>query len=74
MKITVSGEIKEYKEGVTLAELIEVEKIQTPEYVTVSVNDELLGAGTFQETVLKEGDVLEFLYFMGGGCSHGLLQ
>lgn len=68
MKLTVSGEIKEFKEGLTLSELVAIEKVETPEYVTASVNDELLGAGEFEKTVLKEGDVLEFLYFMGGGC------
>jgi sulfur carrier protein len=68
MKLTVSGEVKEYKDGTTLAELIQAEKVQTPEYVTASVNDELLGASEFEKTVLKDGDVLEFLYFMGGGA------
>jgi sulfur carrier protein len=68
MKLTVSGEVKEFKDGITLAELVQIEKVQTPEYVTASVNDELLGASTFENTVLKDGDVLEFLYFMGGGC------
>lgn len=67
MKLTVKGETKEYKDDLTLAELVEIEKVQTPEYVTASVNDELLGAGEFEKTVLKDGDVLEFLYFMGGG-------
>ncbi len=73
MKLTVSGEPKEYKEELTLAELIELEKVETPEYVTVSVNDELLGKSSFENTKLKDGDVLEFLYFMGGGCGHGIL-
>lgn len=68
MKLTVRGEVKEYKEGLTLAELVVLEKVETPEYVTASVNDELLGAGEFEKTVLKDGDVIEFLYFMGGGC------
>lgn len=67
MKLTVSGDVKEYKEGLKLSELVVIEKVETPEYVTASVNDELLGASTFENTVLKDGDVVEFLYFMGGG-------
>ena len=67
MKITVAGERKEVKDGITVAELIELEKVETPEYVTVSVNEEFLENGTFDSTVLKEGDEVEFLYFMGGG-------
>ena len=66
-KLTVSGDVKEYKDGLKLSELVVIEKVETPEYVTASVNDELLGASTFENTVLKDGDVVEFLYFMGGG-------
>ena len=68
MFITVAGNKKEYKEGLTVAELIEVEKIDNPLYVTVSVNEEFVESGTFDKTVLKDGDNVEFLYFMGGGC------
>lgn len=68
MKLTVTGTEKEYKDGLTLKELIEIENVETPEYVTASVNDDLLGAREFEKTVLKDGDTIEFLYFMGGGC------
>lgn len=67
MTITVSGTKKEYKEGLTLNELIEAEKVETPEYVTVSINDEFVASADKDNTVLKEGDNVEFLYFMGGG-------
>ncbi|MCL2259795.1 MAG: sulfur carrier protein ThiS [Fibromonadales bacterium] len=67
MKLTVTGNVKEYADGLTVAKLIELEKVETPMYVTVSVNDEFIASGTFEETVLKEGDSIEFLYFMGGG-------
>lgn len=68
MKLTVTGNVKEYKDGLTLKGLIEIEKVETPEYVTASVNDDLLGARDFEGTVLNDGDTVEFLYFMGGGC------
>lgn len=68
MKLTVRGEVKEFKDGLTPLELIELEKVETPEYVTVSLNDELIGYREFQKRELKDGDELEFLYFMGGGC------
>ena len=68
MKITVAGEKKEVKEGLTIAELIEEENVETPEYVTVSVNEEFVESGSFAGHVLKEGDEVEFLYFMGGGA------
>ncbi|MBQ7148422.1 MAG: sulfur carrier protein ThiS [Pseudobutyrivibrio sp.] len=67
MTITVAGEKKEYKDGITLPELIEAENVETPEYVTVSINDEFILTENKATTVLKEGDTVEFLYFMGGG-------
>ena len=66
MQITVAGEKKEVKDGLTLPELIEQENVETPEYVTVSVNDEFVERADF-EKALKDGDEVEFLYFMGGG-------
>ncbi|MCI5595862.1 MAG: HesA/MoeB/ThiF family protein [Lachnospiraceae bacterium] len=45
MKLVVRGETKDYEEGISLIKLIEIEKVETPEYVTASVNDELYGAG-----------------------------
>ena len=67
MKITVSGETKEVRQGLTIAQLIIDEKVETPEYVTVTVNDEFLKSGSFEETILQENDTVEFLYIMGGG-------
>lgn len=67
MKITVAGEKKEYAEGLTVSKLIELENVETPQYVTVSVNEEFIERVSFDNFVLKEGDEVEFLYFMGGG-------
>lgn len=67
MKITVSGAEKEVKDGLTLPELIEMENVETPEYVTVSINEEFVESAAKDSTVLKDGDNVEFLYFMGGG-------
>ena len=67
MKITVSGEKKEVTDGLTVAALIEQEQVETPQYVTVSVNEEFIDRDAFDSYVLSEGDEVEFLYFMGGG-------
>ena len=56
------------KDGLTLPELIEQENVEMPEYVTVSINEEFVASEDKESTVLKEGDNVEFLYFMGGGC------
>jgi sulfur carrier protein len=67
MTITVAGVKKEYEEGLTVEKLIELENVETPEYVTVTINDDFVESGTFAETAIKDGDSVEFLYFMGGG-------
>ena len=64
----VAGEKKEYPEGLTVKELIEKEDVETPQYVTVTINDEFVESGAFESTEVKDGDEIEFLYFMGGGA------
>ena len=68
MVITVAGEKKEVKDALTLPELIVQENVEMPEYVNVSINDEFVASEDKATTVLKDGDNIEFLYFMGGGC------
>jgi sulfur carrier protein len=68
MTITVAGNKKEYEEGLTVTTLIEKEQIDNPEYVTVTINDDFIDREAFPTTTLKEGDAVEFLYFMGGGA------
>lgn len=67
MTITVAGNKKEYEEGLNIKQLIDKEQIDNPEYVTVTLNDDFLQKENFETTILKEGDIVEFLYFMGGG-------
>ena len=67
MTITVAGNKKDVAEGLTVAQLVNDENVETPQYVTVTINDEFVESGAFESTVLKDGDVVEFLYFMGGG-------
>ncbi len=68
MKLIIAGIPKEYPEGTTVAQLVEAEKVEMPLYVTVSVNDEFVNYEERESRVLQDGDVVEFLYFMGGGC------
>lgn len=67
MTITVAGNKKEYEDGINLPTLIEKEQIDNADYVTVTINDEFVERERFPETIIKDGDVVEFLYFMGGG-------
>lgn len=67
MRINVGGINKEVSDDITVANLIEIENVETPQYVTVSVNEEFIDSESFGTHILKEGDEVEFLYFMGGG-------
>ena len=67
MKITVAGNIREYEDGLNVAQLIEREDVETPQYVTVTVNDAFVDIDQRETAVLHDGDQVEFLYFMGGG-------
>ena len=67
MKVTIAGNVKAIAEGTTLAQLVIDEKVENPEYVTVTVNDEFVENHDLENVVIKENDNIEFLYFMGGG-------
>lgn len=67
MNITVGGEKKDVAEGLTVAQLVEQENVENPDYVTVAVNDAFVDHADFATHQLAEGDTVEFLYFMGGG-------
>ena len=67
MTITVSGVSKEVNEGISIAELIRLENVSNSEYVSVSVNEEFIDRDAFDTHALKGNDIVEFLYFMGGG-------
>lgn len=68
MTVIVAGEKKEVEAGTTIVKLIVDEKVEKPDYVTVTVNDEFVDSDAFDKTELKDGDNVEFLYFMGGGA------
>jgi len=68
MKLTINGDSKEIKDGIVLSELLIIENVEQPDMVSVQLNDEFLTKDEYQTTSLKEGDEINFLYFMGGGA------
>lgn len=68
MKIIVNGKEVTLEKELTVAELLEVQKVEMPEYVTVQINEEIIVREDFSRLVVKENDAVEFLYFMGGGA------
>ncbi|MHC4534264.1 MAG: sulfur carrier protein ThiS [Planctomycetota bacterium] len=51
-----------------LLKLIERKRIRQ-EVVTVEQNGQIIDKGKFKDTLLSEGDKVEFVYYMGGGTA-----
>ena len=66
-KIIVNGEAQEVQLPISLTELIRKNDVQQPEMVSVQVNDEFVDRDEWDKVSIKEGDAVDFLYFMGGG-------
>lgn len=67
MKIKVNGYEIVLEKAVSLKELLVLQQVRMPEYVTVQLNEEFISAGDFEDTYINDGDDIEFLHFMGGG-------
>lgn len=70
MNLTVNGKPATVpgKDEITLSELLVVLQVEQPDYVSVELNGEFIDYHSqYPTTIVKDGDTLEFLYFMGGG-------
>ncbi len=67
VKIYVNGEVQEVTLPLNVSELILQNNVQQPEMVSVQVNEEFAEREDWERIQLKEGDKVDFLYFMGGG-------
>ena len=68
MKLTVNGETLELEQSINLRNLLVIAEADQPDYVTVQLNGEFIDHARFEDTFVKDGDTVEFLYFMGGGA------
>lgn len=67
MYIMINGEKTEMCKPLTVTELLKERDIESPDMVSVELNQEILAKDVFTTTILQENDSVEFLYFMGGG-------
>ena len=65
MQLKINGKSEEFPGGSVL-DLLKNKKIE-PQMVAVEVNDSMVERERLATTELKEGDRLEFLFYMGGG-------
>lgn len=70
MNLTINGEKKEVvSESMTVKELLAQQGVEMPDMVSVQINGDFLERDAFDSRIVKEGDEIDFLYFMGGGGS-----
>jgi sulfur carrier protein len=69
MNLTINGKETSISENSarTVDSLLEELDVSQRLYVTVELNGEILDRSAYETTPVKEGDAIEFLYFMGGG-------
>ena len=66
MKIQLNGEDREIADGLNISQLLEELQIR-PGRVVVELNREIVGRDRFGAVLLKSGDALEIVHFVGGG-------
>ena len=67
MRFTVNGKEADLREALTVGEMLVGQKVKMPEMVSVELNGQIVRRSDFEDTVLADGDTVEFLYYMGGG-------
>ncbi|MGB0910413.1 MAG: sulfur carrier protein ThiS [Nitrospirales bacterium] len=65
MQISINGK-PETIEATTVLDVLNIKEID-PQLVAVELNTEVVEREHMPTTNVKEGDKLEFLFFMGGG-------
>ena len=64
--ITINGEAREVVEGLSIAQLLDELNIRANR-VVIELNREIVSREMYGSVILKEGDTLEIVHFVGGG-------
>ena len=68
MKIFLNGDAQEIdRTDLSVSDIMLSEGVKSPVTVTVQLNEEYLPSEHFISKKLKDGDSIDFVYFMGGG-------
>ena len=65
MQVKINGKLEEVA-GATVLDLLKAKSID-PHMVAVELNDQMLERDHLATAGVKEGDRVEFLFYMGGG-------
>ena len=66
MRLEINGERRELAKGLSLQELVQFLKLK-PEQVAIELNQVVVRRAEWASTLLKEGDRIEIVHFVGGG-------
>ncbi|HET6891364.1 MAG TPA: sulfur carrier protein ThiS [Pyrinomonadaceae bacterium] len=66
MRLEINGEKRELAEGLSLQELVQFLKLK-PEQIAIELNQMVMRRAEWASTLLKEGDRIEIVHFVGGG-------
>jgi thiamine biosynthesis protein ThiS len=66
LRVQVNGEIRELPEDATLDALVR-QLALAPERLAVELNREVVRRARWAETVMRDGDQVEIVHFVGGG-------
>lgn len=69
MKLIINGKPDEVPDGLTIKDLLLRQGVKTPEMVSVEHNGIILSRNNIQTVIVRENDIVEFIFFMGGGRS-----
>jgi thiamine biosynthesis protein ThiS len=68
MNIKLNGERKSVPDNINIAGLLEFLQIQQ-QRVAVELNETIVKKDSYALVAVKEGDILEVVSFMSGGCA-----
>jgi len=69
MNLKINGkEQKIDSPEIAVKELLVLNKVEMIDMVSVQLNGTFVKKEDFETRMVKENDVVEYLYFMGGGC------
>lgn len=66
MNIVINGELKEFKENITLNKLLQELSLEG-KVMAAAVNMDIVKQNEWDSYIMKESDKLELLDFVGGG-------
>lgn len=68
MDIRVNGKNRSFdKSTISVKEMLTLCAVNQPDMVSVQLNGEFVNKENYERTALRQGDEIDFLYFMGGG-------